>query len=72
MTAPEIIQEIKRLPRDEREKVMNFARSLEPGQISAEEIGDLVQKMVDAGDPAEAKKLEEEIVRGFYGSLPHA
>jgi hypothetical protein len=72
MTGPEIIEEIKRLPSEEREKVMNFARRLEPGQLSAEEIGDLVQKMINTNDPAEAKRLEEEIVTGFYGDGPHA
>jgi hypothetical protein len=28
--------------------------------------------MLSAEDPAEAKRLEDEIVGGFYGSAPHA
>jgi hypothetical protein len=73
MSAAEIIEEIKRLPPDEREKVRNFARTkLEPGQLSGAEIAALAQKMADATDPAEAKHLEDELVRGFYGNIPHA
>ena len=73
MSAAEIIEQIKRLPPDERERVRNFAReNLEPGQLPGEEIGELAQKMIDAKDSAEAKRLEDEIVRGFYGNVPHA
>ncbi|HUS36967.1 MAG TPA: hypothetical protein VM680_16600 [Verrucomicrobiae bacterium] len=73
MSAAEIIEQIKRLPPEERERVRNFAReNLDDGQLPAEEIGKLVQKMIDAKDPVEAKRLEDEIVRGFYGNVPHA
>jgi len=73
MSALEIIKEIRSLPSDEQEKVKRFVReNLGPGQISGEEIEALAQKMVDAKDPAEAKRLEDEIVRGFYGDVPHA
>jgi len=73
MSAAEIIEQIKRLPPDERERVRNFAReNLEDGQLPGEEIGKLVQEMIDAKDPAEAKRLQDEIVRGFYGNVPHA
>ena len=73
MSALEIIKEIRQLPNDEQEKVKKFIReNLGPGQLSGEEIGALAQKMADAKDPAEAKRLEDEIVRGFYGDVPHA
>ena len=68
MTGLEIIKEIRRLPVQEREKVRRFIQeNLEPGQLSGEEIGALVQKMIEATDPGEARGLEDEIVRGFYG-----
>jgi hypothetical protein len=73
LSATEIIEEIKRLPPGERERVRDFARErLDEGQLPAEDIGRLVQKMVNATDPAEKKRLEEEIVKGFYGAMPHA
>jgi hypothetical protein len=73
MTGLEIIKEIRSLPVSEQDKVRRFVReNLEPGQLSGEELGVLVQKMIDATDPAEAKRLQDEIVRGFYGDGPHA
>lgn len=72
MSASDVIEEIKRLPRVEREKVIKFAREEVTGQLSPEEIGELTRRMVEAKDPAEAARLEEEIVRGFYGDEPHA
>lgn len=69
MTAIEIIEEIKRLPREEQTKVIEFARRVgEGGLLSPEELGHLAKRMVEAQDPAEADRLQEEIVRGFYGS----
>lgn len=73
MTAVEIIEEIKRLPRDEQSRVIEFARLVgEKRQLSPEELGRLAKQMVEAKDPAEADRLQEEIVRGFYGGEPHA
>jgi len=73
MTAVEIIEEIKRLPRDEQSRVIEFARLVgENRQLSPEELGRLAQQMVEAKNPAEADRLQEEIVRGFYGGEPHA
>lgn len=73
MTAVEIIEEIKRLPRDEQDRVIAFARLVgESAQLSPEELGQLAQRMVEAKDPAEADRLQEEVVRGFYGGKPHA
>jgi hypothetical protein len=73
MTAVEIIKEIKRLPRDERDRVIEFARHAgENRPLSPEQLGQLATRMVKAQDPAEADRLQEEIVRGFYGGEPHA
>jgi len=73
MTAVEIIEEIKRLPRDEQSRVIRFVRELaRERQLTGEELGDLARQMVEAKDPAEADRLKDEIVRGFYGDKPHA
>ena len=68
MSALEIIKEIRSLPNDEQEKVKKFIREiLEPGQLSAAELGELTRQMVEAKDPKEADRLKSEITRGFYG-----
>ena len=73
MTAVEIIEEINRLPRDERNTVLEFARhATERAPLSPEELGQLAKRMVEAEDPGEADRLQEEIMRGFYGGQPHA
>jgi hypothetical protein len=72
MTAVEIIEEIKRLPRAEQNRVIEFARHAEESHtLSPEQLGQLAQRMVEAQDPAEADRLKEEIMRGFYGGKPH-
>ena len=73
MTAVEIIEEIKRLPKGEQTKVLEFARQAARIQpLSPEELGKLAKQMVDAQDPAKADRLQEEVVRGFYGGQSHA
>ena len=73
MTAVEIIQEIKRLPQDEQNRVIDFARHAgENRPLSPEQLGRLATRMVQTQNPAEADRLQEEIVRGFYGGEPHA
>ena len=69
MTAVDIIEEIKRLPVEERSKVIEFARKT---ALTPDELGQLAKRMVEAGSPAEADKLKEEIVQGFYGGGSHA
>jgi hypothetical protein len=32
----------------------------------------LAKRMVEAKEPAEADRLKEDIMRGFYGDEPHA
>ncbi len=73
MTAVEIIEEIKRLPKAEQNQVIEFVRKAgEDRLLSPEELGDLAKRMVEAKKPAEADRLQEEIVRGFYGGQSHA
>ena len=68
MTATAVIEEIKQLPRTEQSRVIQFAFELaRQRQLSGNELAELAQQMVDAKDPAEIKKLREEIHRGFYG-----
>ena len=70
--AVEIIEEIKRLPKVEQNRVIEFARNPGNRMLTGEELGALAKRMVDAKDPVEADCLNEEIVRGFYGDEPHA
>ena len=73
MTAVEIIKEIERLPRDEQNRVIEFARHAGGNRpLSPEELGQLAKRMVEAQDPADADRLQEEIERGFYGGQSHA
>ena len=68
MTAVEIIAEIKRLPRAEQNRVIDFVRNaVDVRPLTPDELGGLAKEMVEAKDPAEADRLQTEIVRGFYG-----
>ena len=68
MTAAAVIEEIKHLPPEDQSRVIRFVNELaRKRQLTGEELGVLVQRMVDSKDPAEIKKLREEIHRGFYG-----
>ena len=73
MTAVEVIEEIKRLPREEQTKVLEFARrAAEAPALTPEALGELARRMVDTSDVAEADRLQKEIVRGFYGGDSYA
>ena len=73
MSASQVIEEIKHLPPAEQAEVIQFAyRLARQSQLSGKELGGLAKQMVEAEDPAEAGRLREEIVRGFYGGEPHA
>ena len=68
MTAVEIIEEIKRLPRAEQNRVIDFVRKAgEVHPLTPDELGELAKEMVEADDPAKADQLQSQIVRGFYG-----
>lgn len=69
MTASDVTDEIKHLPRAEQSRVLHFAFALaRERQLSGEELGGLAQRMVDSDDPAEVESLKKEITRGFYGA----
>ena len=73
MTATAVIEEIKQLPREEQSRVIQFVNELARNrQLSGKALAELAQQMVGAKDPAEASRLREEIVRGFYGDEPQA
>ena len=68
MTATGVIEEIKHLPRTEQSRVIQFALELaRERQLPGKKLSELAQRMADSDDPAEVKKLREEIHRGFYG-----
>ena len=67
MTATQIIEEIKRLPMEERTKVIEFARKASgDSRLSPEELGVLAKRLA-AADPKEAASIRERLTRGFYG-----
>lgn len=73
MTGVELIEEIKRLPREEQTKVIEFARQIAENQpLTPEELGKLANRMAETKDSAEADRLQRKIVRGFYGGESHA
>jgi len=73
VTTVEIIKEIKRLPREQQTQVIAFARrAAEDRPASPEELGELARRMVEVQDPAEADRLQAEIVHRFYGKESHA
>ena len=68
MSAEQVIEEIKHLPRAEQSRVIKFAFELAAQrQLSGAQLSTLAQQMADADNPAEVQKLREEIHRGFYG-----
>lgn len=73
MTAAAVIEKIQQMPPDEQSRVIQFVNELaRKRRLTGEELGKLTKRMVNAKDPAEADRLQEEIVRGFYGCEPHA
>ena len=72
MSSSEVIEEIKRLPVEEREKVIEFARNAIPGRLTPEELGQVAKRLSETTDQAEAERLKQQLIRGFYGNVPHA
>jgi NADH:ubiquinone oxidoreductase subunit E len=70
VTARQIIEEIKRLPSEQKAEVLSaLLRSQKnKGMLSPDELVALADRMVAAKDPEEADRLEKEIIAGFYGS----
>jgi hypothetical protein len=73
MTARAVIEEIEQLPPEEQSRVIQFVNELaRKRQLTGKELGELATRMVEEKDPVEADRLQEEIVRGFYGGGPNA
>ena len=68
MTATNVIEEIKHLPRAEQSRVIQFAIELaRKRQLPGKNLSALAQRMADSDDPAEVEKLKSELTSGFYG-----
>jgi hypothetical protein len=68
MTAAEIIDGIKSLPPEEQAGVVRFVYRLDAERkLSGPELSALAQRFITATNPAEASRVREEIMRGFYG-----
>lgn len=68
MTATEIIREIDALPPAELAEVVRHTKQLDQRRpLSGSELTALARRMVEAKDPAEGDRLQEELVKGFYG-----
>jgi hypothetical protein len=68
MTAAKVIEEIKQLTPNEQAEVIQFAVELARSrQLTAEELGELAERLAEATDPAEILRLKSAMTRGFYG-----
>jgi len=68
MTAAKVIEEIKHLPPDEQVEVIQFAVELARSrQLTAQELGQLADRLAESDDPAEIIRLKSAMTRGFYG-----
>ena len=68
MTAAKVIEEIDELPPEEQAKVIQHAFALaRRRQLSADELGDLAERLAASNDPAEIIRLKSAMTRGFYG-----
>ena len=68
MTAAKVISEMDSLPPDEQAKVIQHAFELaRHRQLSADELGQLGERLATSNDPAEIIRLRSAMTRGFYG-----
>jgi hypothetical protein len=68
MSAAQVIDEIKHLPPSEQAEVVRFAFELaKTRQLTAEELGELAERLAASTDPAEITRLRSAMTRGFYG-----
>jgi len=69
VTTSEIIEEIARLPSNEKAQVLNalLRSQTEKGMLTPEELVALADQMAAAKDPEEADRLQKQILAGFYG-----
>ena len=67
MNATAIIDEIKNLPRAEQDRVVEFVQTLEKKRHwSGAKLTEYEKRMVETTDPAEAERLKQQIVAGFF------
>ncbi|MHC1764049.1 MAG: hypothetical protein AB9869_07065 [Verrucomicrobiia bacterium] len=68
MTAAKVIEDMDRLPPDEQAKVIQHAFELaRRRELTADELGDLAERLAISNDPAEIIRLKSAMTRGFYG-----
>ena len=68
MTAAKVIEELDGLPPEEQAKVIQHVFDLaQRRQLSADELGDLAERLANSSDPAEILRLKSAMTRGFYG-----
>ena len=68
MTASEVIQEIEKLPQEERAKVVEFARNAPKRKaLTPNELVRLGEQMLATDNKEEAERLRQKLVSGFYG-----
>lgn len=68
MTAAKVIEEIKQLAPSEQAEVIQFAVELaRRRQLTAQELGELADRLAAATGPAEIVRLRSAMTRGFYG-----
>ena len=69
MTASQIIEQIERLPSEEKAEVLAalLRSQTTKRQLPPDELVVLADQMVATKDPEEADRLEKEILAGFYG-----
>ena len=68
MSAAKVIEEIKHLPPSQQAEVIQFAVELaRHRQLTAQELGELADRLAESDDPAEIMRLKSAMTRGFYG-----
>jgi len=69
VTKTQIIEEIKRLPLEEKAEVLTalLRSQTTKRQLSGDELVALADQMIATKDPEEADRLEKKILAGFYG-----
>ena len=68
MTATKVIEEIEHLPPGGQAEVIQYAFELaRRRQLSAQELGELADRLAESDDPAEIVRLKSAMTRGFYG-----
>jgi hypothetical protein len=69
MTASQIIEQIERLPSEEKAEVLTalLRSQTMKRQLSPDELVALADRMVATKDSEEADLLEKQILAGFYG-----